>query len=320
MQRQLSGGGCNGVTCATAWEAQALANAGIDDILIANEIVDPFELGTLASVATRAKITVTVDDLAQVRLLDDILSVVRASVYALIDVDVGLKRCGTAADGPELIALAQAVHDSKTLILAGLLGYEGHAVLEPDRAERSMIVSQAADLLRLARNRLETNGFPCPVVSGGGTGTYDLSPDARVWTEIQAGSYVLMDATYDKLDLPFRPAVYCVGLLISRHGSRGVVNIGLKTLSVEYGMPRAVDPSISVLGLSDEHARVAFDNGSLHEVGERILLIPSHIDPTLNLHDSLFVWNENAELEEWPITPIRRRPFGTASVAGPVGS
>jgi D-serine deaminase-like pyridoxal phosphate-dependent protein len=134
-----------------------------------------------------------------------------------------------------------------------------------------------------------------------------------MWTEIQAGSYVLMDATYDKLGLPFVQALYCVGTVISRHGDRGVINAGLKSLSVEYGLPEAIDSSMTVLGLSDEHARVQFERGNATEVGDSVLLVPSHVDPTMNLHDSLFVWREGDDLQEWPVVARSRHPSGVES-------
>ena len=108
-------------------------------------------------------------------------------------------------------------------------------------------------------------------------------------------------------------ALYCVGTLISRHGDRGVINVGLKSISAEYGMPEAIDSSMTVLGVSDEHSRVLFEAGNITEVGDTVLLIPSHVDPTINLHDSLYVWREGERLREWPVVAKSRRPSGVDS-------
>ena len=143
----------------------------------------------------------------------------------------------------------------------------------------------------------------CELVSGGGTGTYDLSTHLD---EIQAGSYVLMDASYDKLDLPFELALACRTTIVSRHGTRAVCDAGLKALSAEYGLPRAVDPAIEVIGLADEHSTLRVAAASPLAVGDAVLLIPAHIDPTVNLHAALHAVEADGTVQRWPVEA--RRP------------
>jgi D-serine deaminase-like pyridoxal phosphate-dependent protein len=290
MRRQLAGGDCTGVTCATAWEAEVAARASLhDDILVANEVADPGGLESLRRAAEFARITVAIDSPRHLELLQGI------DCDVLIEINVGQDRCGLdPADEAAIVALAERAGER----FRGLQGYEGHAVLLPERPSREEQVERAAAIL----NRLRTV-LDCELVSGGGTGTYDLSTHLD---EIQAGSYVLMDASYDKLDLPFALALACRTTIVSRHGSRAVCDAGLKALSAEYGLPRAVDPDIEVVGLADEHSTLKLAPDSPLEVGDAILLIPAHVDPTVNLHAALHAVEADGTVHRWPVAA--RRP------------
>jgi D-serine deaminase-like pyridoxal phosphate-dependent protein len=289
MRRQLAGGDCMGVTCATAWEAEVAARAGLhDDILVANEVADPGGLESLRRAARHARITVAIDDPGHLELLDGI------DCEVLIEINVGQERCGLdPADEPAIVALAERAGER----FRGLQGYEGHAVLLAERPSREEQVARAAAILNRLRAVLD-----CELVSGGGTGTYDLSTHLD---EIQAGSYVLMDASYDKLGLPFELALACRTTIVSRHGTRAVCDAGLKALSAEYGLPRALDGALEVTGLADEHAtlKVAPDSGLA--VGDAILLIPAHVDPTVNLHAALHAVEADGTVHRWPVEAAR---------------
>ena len=171
-------------------------------------------------------------------------------------------------------------------------------MLLPERPSREEQVERAAAIL----NRLRTV-LDCELVSGGGTGTYDLSTHLD---EIQAGSYVLMDASYDKLGLPFELALACRTTIVSRNGTRAVCDAGLKALSAEYGLPRAVDPAIEVSASPTSTRRSQLDAGEPADVGDAILLIPAHIDPTVNLHAALHAVEADGTVHRWPVEA--RRP------------
>jgi D-serine deaminase-like pyridoxal phosphate-dependent protein len=296
MRRQVAGGDCAGITCATAWEAEVVARAGVDDdILVANEVADRAGIASLAAAASITTVTVAVDSPRHVELLAGL------ELGVLIEIDVGQRRCGLdPGDEDAILALARLIEATPGLKFRGLQGYEGHAVLLADRAARAQHVDRAATILRRLQSLL-----PCEIVSGGGTGTFDLSTDAGALDEIQAGSYVLMDASYDKLDLPFELALACRATVISRNGTRAVVDAGLKALSAEYGVPRALDPSIEVLGLADEHATLRVAPESPLAVGDAILLIPAHVDPTVNLHAALHAVGEDGGVERWAVDARR---------------
>jgi D-serine deaminase-like pyridoxal phosphate-dependent protein len=306
MRRQLDAGGCVGVTCATPYEAEVLAREGFPDILVANQVISSHGLSALANAARRANVSVAVDCLEHVEALKRCAAEHNVRLGVLIEIDVGMGRCGVPLGSDQLLPIARAIDDSERLEFVGLQGYEGHAVHKDDRALRKVMVWQAAQVLRTERARLEEAGFACAVISGGGSGTWDLAAETGVWTDIQAGSYVLMDAEYGSIGLSFEPALYCAATVISRRSPEsGVLNAGLKELTVEGGMPRPVRAGLRVLGLSDEHARLAVQPGTPLSVGETVLLIPGHIDPAINLHPALVVWEGGDQLSLWPVDARR---------------
>ena len=309
MRRQLAGGGCAGVTCQTSWEALTLARAGFGDILVAGPVADRHGCAELAAAAGLAGTTIVVDDMAHVAVLRQLCEREDVALGILIELDVGLGRCGLPVGSDRLAPLARAIEATPGLRFRGLQAYEGHVMLRHDRAVRRTLAWQALAQTRHERERLADAGLRCQIVSGGGTGTLDLASDGGVLTEIQAGSYVLMDARYCELDLPFEPALYCAATLVSRSSrDAGVLNAGLKSLSADQGMPVSATPGVRVLGLSDEHARIALAPASPLAVGDTVLLIPSHVDPSVNLHDMLFSYDsEPWRLTLWPVDGRRRQ-------------
>jgi D-serine deaminase-like pyridoxal phosphate-dependent protein len=226
----------------------------------------------------------------------------------LIEIDVGMGRCGLNLGSDALIPLAAAIKAAGRLEFLGLQGYEGHVVVREDRGMRASMVWQCQEILRTERARLEKAGYPCPVVSGGGTGTWDIAAECGVLTEIQAGSYVLMDAKYATIDIPFENALFCCTTLISRRQpDAGVLNAGLKSLTVEYGMPKSADGTFSIITLADEHARITPRRDWTAKVGEPVLVIPAHIDPALNLHDVVVVHRRGGVADHWKVDG-RQRP------------
>ena len=310
MRQQLAAGGCAGAACQTSWEALVLARSGFTDILIANQVVDPAALDELAEAAARARLTVVVDHEAQVDMLARVADRHGVPIGVLIELDVGAGRCGLPFGDASLVPLAEQIAGHERLSFRGLQAYEGHAVHRDSREVRATLVRQAALQVQHEQARLAAAGFSCAVISGGGTGTYDLAAQAGALTEIQAGSYVLMDGRYGTLDLPFEPALYCVATVISRRRGRAVLNVGLKELTVEYGMPLIQAPGAGVTArvtaLSDEHAQVSLTAGhDALDIGDRVLLIPAHVDPAVNLYDRLLAWTGTG-FTEWEVDGRRQ--------------
>jgi len=272
--------------CATVREMEGMAAAGLgEDLLLANEVVDA---GRLNALADRARITVAIDS-------RETLEAARAAGIreVLIDVNVGLPRCG--CDPSEAGALADAARGAG-LEVRGVMGYEGHAVGLADRVERTRQVEEAMAVL--AKAHREVGGG---IVSAGGTGSYDIN---TVATEIQAGSYALMDTAYAALGLPFANALTVIATVISVNRSGwAVADCGLKALGMDHGNPSMLDGSL-VWFCSDEHVTFSPPEGlPLPKVGDKVRVVPAHVDPTVAYHESLHVFDPatNRVVETWPV-------------------
>jgi D-serine deaminase-like pyridoxal phosphate-dependent protein len=301
LAEQVAGGGCGGVTCATAAEARVLAEAGFAGILVANEVVHPAALGDLAAAARRVEVSACADAPVHVERLGAVAAEHGVALGVLLDVDVGQHRCGLAPGSPELLAIAAQVGRTPGLRLEGLMGYDGHAQHRPTAAARSAAAQATAAILAAERDRLTAAGHRVPVVSGGGTGTLQGSVAAGVLTEVQAGSYALMDVEYGAVGAPFERAVVCVATVISRHGARAVADAGLKALSCEHGLPVAEADGVEVVAMADEHATLAVTGAGGPAVGDAVALVPHHLDPTVNLHAALHARHPDGAIERWAV-------------------
>jgi D-serine deaminase-like pyridoxal phosphate-dependent protein len=301
--RQLAAGWCTGITCATVSEAEVIAAEGVSgDILIANEVLGAGKAGRVARLAARVDIKVAADSATAVAELAEAARAVAVQIGVLVDVNVGLPRCGIGPGQPAL-ELARQVASAEGLRLRGLMGYEGHAVAVADRSAREAAARYAMEQLLSTAQMVREAGLPCDIVSAGGTGTYDITGQMEGITEIQAGSYVLMDTAYAKLDIPFELAFSILGTVLSRPSPTiCVTDSGHKACTEDHGNPSVKEiEGASVLLLSDEHATIILPPESKIAPGDRIELWPSHIDPTINLHDALFVLDGDEVADVWPI-------------------
>ena len=278
-------GGHRTFCCATLREVEGMAAAGLgDDLLLANETLDVDRLAALVGRGD-ARITVAVDSSATVAVA------AAAHAEVLVDVDVGLPRCG--CDVADAGALADAAR-AAGLLVRGVMGYEGHLVGDPDRGRRADGVSASMAVLREAHHAVGGG-----IASAGGTGTYDLHDWAD---EVQAGSYLLMDTHYARLGLPFRQALSVLSTIVSR-STKGwaVADAGLKAFGMDHGDPTL--PGAEVLFCSDEHTTlVAADGGEpLPAVGERVRFLPAHVDPTVALHERMYLVDGDEVLDVWPV-------------------
>lgn len=299
--RQLAAGSCIGLTCATVSEAEVAA-AFCHNILIANEVIGRDKCARVAALARRHDVTIAVDSVPGLEQIGAAARDAQARIGVIVDVNVGMMRCGVAP-GNDTLVLARRAAETGGLTLRGLMGYEGHAVGIADRARREQRTRAAMELLLSTVNLLEQAGLRCEIVSAGGTGTYDISGGMDGITEIQAGSYVLMDSAYAKLDIPFERALSLLGTIISRPSAElGVADCGHKSCTQDHGNPDVKGiQGASVRVLNDEHATIALPPDSGVEIGSRIQLWPSHIDPTINLHDVFYALDGDRVIGVWPI-------------------
>lgn len=300
-RRQLAAGSCSGLTCATVGEAESVAGF-CEDILIANEIVDRAKCERVATLQRRVRITVAVDSTTGLENLARAASSEGVNIGVLVDLDVGQGRCGVTP-GDAAVRLAERVAQTADVTLRGLMGYEGHVQPIRDRHEREARAGEAMRALAATAARLRTAGLPCDIVSAGGSGTYDISGRIDGITEIQAGSYALMDTHYGAVGLPFEQAFWVLGTIVSRPSiDRCVADCGHKSMTKDHGMPAVSGITGAVVtSLNDEHATIALPPDSPIAVGDRVRLIPSHTDPTVNLHDVFYVVEGEQVIDVWPI-------------------
>jgi D-threonine aldolase len=284
LARELAAAGHRTFCCATVREMEGMARAGLgDDLLLANEVLDCRRLGAVAE-ETGAHVTVAVDS------PETVAAAAAGGITAvLVDVNVGLPRCGCPPG--DAGSIAQLARDAG-MEVRGVMGYEGHLMREPH--EKKVAAVEASMKLLLEAREL-TGG---DVVSAGGTGTYDVNTWA---TEIQAGSYALMDTEYIPHAPAFRHALFLETTVISVNpGGWAVLDAGLKALGMDHGDPTVVDVG-DCWFVSDEHITFGTRSERPVRVGDRVRVLPAHVDPTVALHDAMVVVDGEDVVDTWPV-------------------
>ena len=291
-------------------EAEVLAWGGIPDILVSNEVVGASKLARLVGLAGIAKIAVCADDAAQVASIETAAADANVRMPVLVEIDVGAGRCGVAP-GPDAVDLAKRIAASKHLIFGGLQAYHGSAQHKRTPAERRTMVGNAVDASRRTVEQLRQQGLACPIVGGAGTGTFEIESASGIYNEIQAGSYVFMDADYarnmDEAGMPvgtFRHSLFVLATVMSapRTGV-AVVDAGHKAVAVDSGMPTLWQrPDIRYVSASDEHGKLEVGSETAApKLGEKLRLVPGHCDPTVDRFD-WYVGVRNGRVEcLWPV-------------------
>jgi 3-hydroxy-D-aspartate aldolase len=291
-------------------EAEALAWGGIPDILVSNEVVGAAKLARLAALAKISNVAVCVDDASQVAAIESAAADAGIRLPVLVEIDVGAARCGVAP-GPEAVELAKRIAASKHLMFGGLQAYQGSAQHKRTVAERQTLIGHAVDASRRTVEQLRQQGLDCPIVGGAGTGTFRIESVSGVYNEIQAGSYVFMDADYarnlDDAGTPvstFRHSLFVLATVMSApKRSLAVVDAGHKAVSVDSGMPTIWQrPDIRYVSASDEHGKLEVGSETTPpRLGEKLRLVPGHCDPTVDRYD-WYVGVRNGRVEcLWPI-------------------
>jgi D-serine deaminase-like pyridoxal phosphate-dependent protein len=295
--------GAIGITAATVWEAAALVQAGIRDVLIANEVVGEEKIRQLAAAARDGRLTVAVDDPRNAEALSAAAGSAGSEIGVLVDVDVGMNRCGVR-NLEQALRVAEHVHRLPGLRLRGVMGYEGHCALEKDREARGRKAGAAMECLLSIADALAAAGLAVEIVSAGGTGTYDLTGLNPRVTEIQAGSYALMDATRLAIISEFVPALTVLATVVSRQGTTLVLDSGKKTVGVDFTLPwiAGLPPEqASPRGASEEHLLYNVTPECPLAVGDCVAVIPGYCPTTVNLHDALYVVEDGVVVDIWPI-------------------
>jgi D-serine deaminase-like pyridoxal phosphate-dependent protein len=297
-KRQLDAGSAVGITCAKLSEAEALVAGGIKDVLIANQVVGLEKVKRLAILNRSGKVRSAVDSSESVAELGGAAVAAGVTIGLLVEVDVGMRRCGVSPGEPAL-ALARRVQETPGLRFDGLQAYEGHLITLPDFEERRASVVEAMQPVQATRELLSRAGIPCTIVSGGGTGTYEVTGNLPAFNEIQAGSYALMDCSYKKVAPPFRNALFILATIISAKPDFAVADVGLKGMGNEFGLPILADaPEAKPRYIAEEHLPI--DNFAA-KTGQKVRIIPSHGCTTCNLHRRMWLSRHGVIEDIWGI-------------------
>ena len=275
-------------------EAEILAWGGIPDILVSNEVVGAAKLARLCALSGIAKVAVCVDDGAQIAAIEAAAADAGVRMSVLVEIDVGAGRAGVDA-GPEAVALAQRIAASKHLMFGGLQAYQGSAQHKRTVGERRALIGTAIAASRRTVEQLRQQGLACPIVGGAGTGSFQIEASSGVYTEMQAGSYVFMDADYARnldengaLVSTFRHSLFVLSTVMSasRPGV-AVLDAGHKAVSIDSGMPTVWQrPDVRYVSASDEHGKLEVGSETAApKLGEKLRLVPGHCDPTVDRFD-----------------------------------
>jgi 3-hydroxy-D-aspartate aldolase len=306
---QMELGGAVGMCCQKVSEAEAIVAGGINDVLVSNQVVDPKKIDRLAQLAGRARILVCVDDLGNV---DDLSNAARkhgVTIECLVEIDCGAGRCGVQPGAP-VVELATKIAASPGLTFSGLQAYQGAAQHVHDFGERKAKIDAAIRQVAETIEMLKAQGLECEIVGGAGTGSYYFEGNSGVYNEMQCGSYIFMDADYQRVKdaqgdfiHEFENSLFIWTSIMSKtKKDKAICDAGLKAQSVDSGLPVIFGrDDVEYIKCSDEHGVIA-DPGNVLKLNDKLKLIPGHCDPTCNVYD-WYVGVRNGQVEcLWPVT------------------
>ncbi|MDH3447585.1 MAG: DSD1 family PLP-dependent enzyme [Gammaproteobacteria bacterium] len=306
---QVEHGGACGICCQKVSEAEVMVAGGITDVMVSNQVVDPGKIARLAAMAARARVLVCVDDRQNVEDLSSAARRLGVNIECLVEIDCGAGRCGVEPGAPAL-ALAQQIDASAGLEFAGLQAYQGAAQHIREFAARKSRIDAAIEQARSTVSLLAANGLQCEIVAGAGSGSYYFEAASGVYNEMQCGSYIFMDADYQRvLDdsgagiSEFNNSLFIwTSIMSTAKPGRAICDAGLKVQSVDSGLPviyRRDD--IEYINCSDEHGVIADPHDRL-ALNDKLKLVPGHCDPTCNLHDWYVGIRDNRVECLWPVS------------------
>jgi D-serine deaminase-like pyridoxal phosphate-dependent protein len=311
-RRQLQAG-AGGLSMATVWEAAVLAAAGMDDLFVVNTVAHPAKLRMLAELARDHRILVAVDEAANAAAHSAAAVTAGSTLGIMVEVDTGMDRCGVDT-AQECLALARQVAELPGLRLEGITGYEGHCSMTPDSELRHERQREAMTFFTGVADLLEENGIPCPIRSAGGIATWKWTAAHPGLTEIQAGTYVVMDNFHGKMVPGFEHSLTIQATVISRQSGQVIVDAGNKSVADPADVT-IVGHDLTVSRFDEEHGIFSAPGGSSLRVGDAVALVPGYSPSTVNWYDAYHVVRDEVVVDIWPIIP---RGPGHHGLAGPV--
>ena len=302
--------GAIGICCAKLGEAEVMAENGINDLLITSPVIGESKISRLLEAQKKAKIAVVTDAELNIQMLGHFAQLAGIKLDVLVEIDIGQRRCGVLP-GTHAVDLARIIENHTWLNFVGLQGYQGKLQMITGAEERKAANTLSLDLLAQTVTDIEKEGFNVKICTGGGTGSSPFDLERGLLTEIQAGSYVFMDSRYGSISWPnakippFKHALRILTTVISRPSTdRVIVDAGLKAASSDQGPPVLEDGQDQVFDFGgDEHGIVTVKHhGKVpYNVGDKLRLLPSHCDTTVNLYDQFIVTQGEDVVDVWPV-------------------
>jgi D-serine deaminase-like pyridoxal phosphate-dependent protein len=299
-RRQLRAG-AGGLSMATVWEAAILAAAGMDDLFVVNMVAHPAKLRVLAELARDHRVLVAVDEAGNVAALSAAAVMAGSTLGIMVEVDTGMDRCGVD-DAADCLAVARQVIDLPGLRFEGITGYEGHCSMTPDHDLRHERQREAMKFFTGVAELLEADGIPCPIRSAGGIATWNWTAAYPGVTEIQAGTYVVMDNFHGQMVPGFEHSLTIQATVISRQSGKVIVDAGNKSVADPADVTM-VGHDHKVFRFDEEHGIFDAAGGSPLRVGDPVALVPGYSPSTVNWYDAYHVVHEDIVVDIWPIIP-----------------
>jgi D-serine deaminase-like pyridoxal phosphate-dependent protein len=301
LARRQVQAGAGGLSMATVWEAAVLAAAGMDDLFVVNTVAHPAKLRLLAELARDHRILVAVDEADNAAAHSAAAVAAGSELGILVEVDTGMDRCGADTPG-EALALARHVTDLPGLRFEGITGYEGHCTMTPDHDLRHDRQREAMTFFTGVAGLLEDSGIPCPIRSAGGIATWQWTAAYPGMTEIQAGTYVVMDNFHGTMVPGFEHSLTIQATVISRQSGKVIVDAGNKSVADPADVT-IVGHDHDVFRFDEEHGIFLAPRGSSLRVGDSVALVPGYSPSTVNWYDAYHVIRDGVVADIWPILP-----------------
>jgi D-serine deaminase-like pyridoxal phosphate-dependent protein len=299
-RRQLDAG-AGGLSMATVWEAAVLAAAGMDDLFVVNTVAHPAKLALLAELAREHRVLVAVDEADNAAAISAAATAAGSAIGVMVEVDTGMGRCGVDT-GADCLALARTVTELPGLRFEGITGYEGHCALTPDHDLRHQRQRAAMEFFTSVAGLLEASGIGCPIRSAGGVSTWKWTAAFPGITEIQAGTYVMMDNFHRAMAPDFEHSLTIQATVISRQSGQVIVDAGNKSVADPTDVTIA-GHDLPVIRFDEEHGIFDAAAGSPLKVGDPVALVPGYSPATVNWYDAYHVVSGDIVVDVWPTIP-----------------
>lgn len=300
-RRQMAAGAL-GLCMATVWEAMVMYEAGIDDLFVVNTISNRDKIKALAELARDAKIRVAVDDAGNADELSKAAVAAGSTLGVLIEVDTGMDRAGVD-NADEALALARHLVGLPGLRFDGLTGYEGHCSLTPEDDLRHKKQQAAMGMFVDVADKLIAAGIPVNVLSAGGTGTWEWTASNPRITEIQAGTYVMMDMFHGHMSPGFEHSLTVQASVISKTPGRLIVDAGSKSMGAGDLVTIVDHPEVKAFRFDEEHGVFAVPDGTSLKVGDSVALVVGYAPGTVNWYDAYHIVKDDEVVDVWPVVP-----------------